>query len=269
MVVSKKLDQYITNRYPRWLDHAEYHAAKAGIPDEAGDILNEVILDLLGKPESKIEEMLSRKKRSYNKKDKREYAELDWFILKMIRLNAYSKTSPYRHKTRSIPLDQNVNPYYINTEDLTHEEIDRNETILDKNNKVREILESLNIPEADKKIFSWKFFGDNSLRSWPGEESYSVVCGIYNRVKRQAVAKIKNPYTTRKSWSREEIAYLKAEYPNMETMTIAHFLERNYKSVCRKAECLGLKKTSFTKRKIQRRCGEKTFYKPAIRGDSP
>ncbi|MCK5136980.1 MAG: hypothetical protein KAR19_14435 [Bacteroidales bacterium] len=34
----------------------------------------------------------------------------------------------------------------------------------------------------DKDIFSWRFFADNSLRSWPGPESYPTVCNTFNRI---------------------------------------------------------------------------------------
>jgi len=257
-VVSKKLNQHITHSYSRWSDYAAYHAKLAGIPDESGDILNEVLLSLIQKDPKRLHALLSRKKGPYT--------EFDFFVLRMIKLNAHSKTSPYRHKTRNVPLDQNVDPCTIDTEDVPIEEVDPNEVILQKSGRAREVLDSLDIPKIDKKIFSWRFFGDNSLRSWPGQESYSAVCSTYNRVKRKMVAKIRNPHSARKRWTESEISYLKAEYPNMETMSIAHYLGRNHESVKQKAKRLGLKKVPFTNRKIRGKVGKKTFCKSVMKG---
>lgn len=255
---AKGISQHITNSYRRYMDYAEYHARKAGIPDEAGDILNEVLLSLMGKNEEKLIGLLSKKKGGYS--------ELDFYVLRMIKLNTYSKTAPYIRKTRRLPIDKN-----IDTDDEVQppELPEPDEEIIDKVKKAREILESLNISKKDKDIFEWKFFKHQTLQSWPGDDNYQNVCRTYNRVKRQMISRIKNPHNGRKKWTAREISYLKAEYPNMETMTIAHYLKRNYNSVCRKAEQLGLKKNHFTKRKINRRCGDGSFCIPVMKGESP
>lgn len=48
-MASKAVNNYITKRYERWLDYSLYHCGLAGIPDEATDVLNEVICSLLQK----------------------------------------------------------------------------------------------------------------------------------------------------------------------------------------------------------------------------
>ena len=157
-------------------------------------------------------------------------------------------------KTRTVPLDYNVDPSLMNLVDRSPEDPSNTEmVILEKCRKARDILESLDIPEKDKEIFSWKFFADNSLRSWTGPESYPIVCNTFNRVRKQMVRKIKNPHSTRRQWTAAEIAYLKAEFPHIETMKIAVYLDRNYSSVEQMARRLELKKTTFAKRKILRR----------------
>jgi len=241
-MVSKELDQHITNSYQRWTDYAEYQANLAGIPDQAGDILNTVLEALLKKDQAQVSNLLN--------KQKGPYTELDFFVLRMIKLNAHSPTSPYRHKTRTVNTDSNVDPYSIEKEDFLDLDPDKEQMILEQCNQAREILDHLGVTPREKEIFSWKFFADNTLRSWPGEEPYSTVCSTYSRVKRLMVAKIRNPNTGRKRWTPKEIAYLKAEYPHRETFRIAQYLGRNYKSVRRKAESLGLKKTLLTRRKI-------------------
>ena len=80
--------------------------------------------------------------------------------------------------------------------------------------------------------------------------TYSVVCNTYNRVKKQMIHKIKNPHSTRRRWTDEEIRYLTNEFPHIETMGIAMKLNRNYDAVRKKAQRLGLKRTTFTRKKI-------------------
>ena len=260
-MVSRSIDQHITNNYSRYNDYAEYHASLAGIPDEAGDILDEVLLNLLQKPHQKLSSLLSRKKQGHT--------ELDFFVLKMIKINAHSKTSPYRHKTKNVPLDQNISPADLDPEDLQQEDETGQETkTLQRCRQAREILGSLDISDSEKEIFSWKFFADNPLSSWPGPESYTTVCNVFNRVKRKMMWRIKNPHSSRRKWTGPEIEYLKAEYPCMETIKIAGYLGRNYNSVECMARRLNLKKSPATIRKILRRNAKKTLYKPLFPGNS-
>jgi len=55
---------------------------------------------------------------------------------------------------------------------------------------------------------------------------------------------------------------MKAEYPHKETIRIAGFLGRNYNSVARMAEKLGLKKSTGTRAKINRRNNKFLHPKP-------
>jgi len=245
-VVSQAVNEHIEKNYQRWSDYAEYHASLARIPDEAGDILDEVLLNLLQKDDKKLTSLLSRKKQGYT--------ELDFFVLKMIKLNTHSETSPYRHKTKNVPLNQNISPGDLNPEDLQQEDdIDQEIKILQRTRQAREILASLNLPDREKEIFSWKFFADNPLSKWPGPEGYTTVCWIFNKVKRKMMWRIKNPHSSRRKWTGPEIEYLKAEYPYMETIKIAGYLGRNYKSVERMAQKLRLMKSHSTLSRINRR----------------
>ncbi len=173
-MISESISNYVTLRYDRWMDYAEYHAKLAGIPDESGDILNEVLVSLLKKDPDHLQALLDKKKQGYT--------ELDFFVLKMIKLNSNSMTSPHRHKTKDIPKDKNKDPWTMEIEDEQEDQADRNAETLQLWRKARDIFEDLDIPARDKKIFSWKFFADNSLRSWPGTESYPTVCNTFNRV---------------------------------------------------------------------------------------
>lgn len=112
-----EINEYITKRYDRWLDYAEYHCSHAGIPDEANDVLNEVLCSLLAKDQTFITRLLHSKKNGYT--------ELDFFVLRMIKLNACSPTSPYQSRYKGIPTDENVDYSRIELADEDEEQFDR------------------------------------------------------------------------------------------------------------------------------------------------
>lgn len=88
---------YIEYRFPNWHDYAAYHARVNGFSDYADDLLNDIILDLLNKPEDKINTMFSKKtKKIVNNLPT---TDLDRFVLRMIKVNAVSKTAPFRKNT--------------------------------------------------------------------------------------------------------------------------------------------------------------------------
>ena len=61
-MASALVEKYIGRRYERWLDYAVYHCGLASIPDEANDVLNEVLCSLLQKDDAKLQQLLSAKK---------------------------------------------------------------------------------------------------------------------------------------------------------------------------------------------------------------
>jgi hypothetical protein len=211
-MISESVSHYITERYPRWRDYAEYQAARAGIPEDAGDILGEVMLSLLQKNSKDLDRLLRRKKKSFTKDET--YSELDYFVLKMIKLNATSVTAPWRFKTKNPPVDENADiprlrARYSTGEDPEpeeeieelhiedpdqEEEADPTEIHLSMWTKARDILDSLDVSDHEKKIFAWKVFADNPLNSWPGPESYTTACYRFNRVKERVsyLARISN-----------------------------------------------------------------------------
>ena len=89
-MASTEINNYISKRYDRWLDYAIYHCNRNGMADEAVDVLNEVLLSLLQKSDTMLRQLLSAKKK--------DYTDLDFFVLKMIKLNITSSTSPYQSK---------------------------------------------------------------------------------------------------------------------------------------------------------------------------
>ena len=173
-MASEAVNNYITKRYERWLDYSLYHCGLAGIPDEATDVLNEVICSLLQKKSRLLDKLLETKKNGYT--------ELDFFVLKMIKLNASSPTSQYRSRYKPLPVDDNVDYSRLDIEDISDESEDRNAEILDKLHIVRETFESLNLGTTATRVFEYRFFHDGNFSEWEGPETLKQLYEIYNGV---------------------------------------------------------------------------------------
>ncbi|MGI6048726.1 MAG: hypothetical protein ACOYEG_12115 [Petrimonas sp.] len=153
-MLPSEINNYLNKRYDRYLDYAEYHCNCAGIPDEAQDILNEVLLNVLEKPKEKIINLYNKKKDCYR--------DLDFFILRMIKLNATSATSPYRWKLNKFtpPIDKNSELTKLEIEDKVEEEKDLIQYILDKKRIVHDIVDNrLNISDKKRALFYFRFEG--------------------------------------------------------------------------------------------------------------
>lgn len=173
-MVSIIVEKYINKRYERWLDYASYHCELAGMPEEAYDVLNEVLYSLLQKDYRKLEKLIEAKKNGYT--------ELDFFVLRMIKLNATSDTSPYRSKYRPMPVDKNVDYSQLEIEDVQEEVVDKNELILQRFRQVRDVLDGLDVSTFAKRVFEFRFFEDSNFADWPGEEPLKQLYKTYNRV---------------------------------------------------------------------------------------
>ena len=177
-MASEALNKYIEKRYDRWLDYAKYHSSLAGMTDEAIDVLNEVMCMLLQKPLEHLSRLMEAKQGKYT--------ELDFYILQMIKLNVTSDTSPYRHKYKPIPVDENVDWRRLNIIDEPDDSPDHTEYIRERMQDVRNIIDQLGLSEKAKRIFAWKFFAGESFADWPGPENrkelYETYKSVFNAV---------------------------------------------------------------------------------------
>lgn len=149
------INSYITARYDRWLDYSKYHCSLACMPDEAVDVLNEVLAMLLEKEPAYLLRMYEAKKGKYR--------ELDFFILQMIKLNITSVTSPYRHKYKSIPVDENVDWQRLDIIDETDPKQDKASTTLREMKLVRFVFDRLELTNLERQVFAFKFFAGMCL----------------------------------------------------------------------------------------------------------
>ncbi len=174
-MASTEINNYISKRYDRWLDYAIYHCNRNGMADEAVDVLNEVLLSLLQKSDIMLRQLLSAKKK--------DYTDLDFFVLKMIKLNITSSTSPYQSKYKSLPSDENTDFDMLDEiEDRMTDQTDKSGELLDQIHCIRNIFDSLDLSKLARRVFEFHFFQDGNFCDWPGEETQNQLYEIYNGV---------------------------------------------------------------------------------------
>lgn len=173
-MASAEVNNYIGKRYEKWLDYSLYHCSLSGIPDEANDVLNEVLYSLLQKKDNLLNKLFQTKSNGYT--------ELDFFVLKMIRLNASSPTSQYRSRYKPLPSDENVDYTRLEVEDVAEESEDKNIILLERLHQVREVFESLDLSTLAARVFEFHFFQDGNFSEWDGPETLRQLYEIYNGV---------------------------------------------------------------------------------------
>lgn len=174
LMASAAVNNYISKRYERWLDYSLYHCGLAGIPDEACDVLNEVLCSLLRKKDQLLDRLFETRKNGYT--------ELDFFVLRMIKLNSSSPTSQYRSRYKPLPADENVDYTQLDIEDVPDESEDRNAAVLERLHQVRDTFESLDLGVLAARVFEFRFFQDENFSDWKGPETLKQLYEIYNGV---------------------------------------------------------------------------------------
>lgn len=180
-----EIAKFIEKRYSKWLDYSQYHCEVSGMHGEATDVLNEVMCSLWQKDLCKLERLINTKKNGYS--------ELDFFVLRMIKLNIYSPTSPYQNKYRSALTDDNVDCAILDT--LSDEEEEGDDGyLIDKFRLVRDSVEELDLSPIAKKVFEFRFLQDQHFSDWPGPETLKQLYEIYNAVLDMIKRKISGEY---------------------------------------------------------------------------
>lgn len=146
------IKMYVASRYPRFMDYARYHAEHAKIADEAGDVLNEVLLSLFSKDFEFLAKLYSTRRNGYT--------DLDFYVLNMLKINCYSMTSPYRNKNKPIPT-ADVDYQKLKIIDEPYEEIDQPAITLKQFRLVRYIFERLELTELERRVFHHGFILNN------------------------------------------------------------------------------------------------------------
>lgn len=177
-MASRKVNDYINKRYDRWLDYAKYHCEQAAMRDEYADVLNEVLYMLLQKNDAYLDQLYDAE-RGTNR-------ELDYYVLKMIRLNIQSPTSPYQHAYKRIPVDRERD---INSVDIEDEycEDEMNHSNVEM---LVYVIKSLNLSDLERGIIQHKVVERKKLSDWGGREKKHLIYKTYN----QTLAQIKRGF---------------------------------------------------------------------------
>lgn len=177
---SDPIRDYVTARYGRWLDYSRFHCSQAGIPDESVELLNECLLSVLKKDADYLLNLYKRKRQGYT--------ELDYFVLKTIKLNAHSLSAPYRWKNKPIQRDTDIDFQRLRIIDEQDEESDRPAEALKQMRLVRYVFNALELSEFERAVFEFRFINGENLSNWTGLESQKKAYSIY----RQTSATIQN-----------------------------------------------------------------------------
>lgn len=193
--MNQEINNYISKRYNRWLDYSVYHCDKAGIIDQATDVLNEVLLSLLKKDEVWLLEKIRSKKS--------QYTEFDFYVLRSIKLNIFSPTSPYQSKYKPIQADANIDVRRLEIEDNCDETTDRSDYVLSRMHEIREVIEQMGFSDKAMEIFEFRFFqggvfkkqpevltdDDKEILFWEGEENtkelYAIYASVMNAIRKK------------------------------------------------------------------------------------
>lgn len=175
--------RYANERYPRWLDHAQYHCIQQGIPDEANDVLNEVLASIFAKDEDYVIKLYSKPGKG---KKGEVYTELDFYVLRMIRLNSYSPTSPYQSKYKKIKklkISDGIDLSRLDIEDLPMDKRDDPAEELRHYQLVMWVRGLMNLTALESAVFEHRFVLEEPGSNWPGPENKRVYYETYNRLK--------------------------------------------------------------------------------------
>lgn len=178
--MNPEIDAYIEKRYERWLDHSRHHCNLNGLNDESVDLLNEVLLSLLSKDKAKIQAMYDKKKGKYR--------ELDFYILKMIQLNAKSPLAPYRWKYKTNHRDENIDISRLKIEEIEYEG-DMNSELF---SNIEIAFKECYFSDYATKIFEWQFINKREFKDWPGKESTKSIFSKYRKIIKLVKNRIEN-----------------------------------------------------------------------------
>jgi len=95
--MNASITAYIGFRYPNWMDYARHQCRVQHLEGWECDLMNDIIADLMGKPESKLADLMSRPTRKIV--NGQPTTELDKFVLTMIKCNAQSRFASFRKNT--------------------------------------------------------------------------------------------------------------------------------------------------------------------------
>lgn len=164
---NNSIEHHIRMMYPNWLQQSKRLCANLGKQQEAQDILQEVICDLLQRYPSKIQE--------WCKKQEINYKALDCMVINILRKNIYSHSAMcfQKYDKKRPPIDRNIDINEIQIADTP--EINLLEI-------AEAALDKIKISPRQKEIFFHYYFQHKALSEWAGPESHSKLSRTCQRV---------------------------------------------------------------------------------------
>lgn len=158
----KKLNRIITLHYDKWVNYSRKIAYDFHLEEEATDILNQVLCDIIAKNQENPIKL--------NTGCKNEEKSILYYITKTIKRNIVSPTAPCQKQYRQdrIKLNREIDISLLNIPDVTTEYTDKREIL-------KEIYKQLDIPEYNRRVFELYYSGEHCLKQCTGTESIASV----------------------------------------------------------------------------------------------
>lgn len=175
--MSKPLDTFITAHYAQWVEYAAYHVRQSRLAIEPAEVVNDVLCTLLERDVAKLERLMNARNK--------DGTELDFFVMRIIKISVHSPRSPFRYQRGQHCTDRLEDS--IRTIPVLAPEFDQE----DAYRQVKQVLEELQLSELSKRIFAWRVIEGKPFAEWPGKESQKFLYDTFNRILLIISAKIR------------------------------------------------------------------------------
>lgn len=170
----EKLDGYISKAYDRWVDYAKCHVRISKLQIAPEEVVNDVLCVLLERDAEKMERLMNISGNGGT--------ELDFFVMRVIKINIYSPRSHVRYRR---------GPYFSASLDSQAHVMEPDNDPNEVHNLVGQILFEMKLSAREREIFAWKFFDGIPLSKWPGVESRGELYDIYNRIRKEVFVRVR------------------------------------------------------------------------------
>ncbi len=167
--ISKDAEDFMKKNYAKWRGLARHYCAHNKLHGEENDLLHDVLVSLLTTNRAIINELFAKKHNDTN--------QLDLYVMKMIKLNAYSPNAPYQQKLKRLKEDK-FNSQKASTSKQTENE---QFNTYDALKKIQKLLPSIEVNIYLIKVFEWRLSGE-SFKDWKGKESLTSLYRMYKIV---------------------------------------------------------------------------------------
>lgn len=171
------LNNFITTHYPQWVEYASWHIRHSRLLIDPAEVVNDILCTLLERDRQKL-------KRLMNARNK-DGTELDFFVMRIIKISIHSPRSPFRYQRGQHCTDRLED----NIRTLSDEapEFDQEDAYM----QVRQVFDALQLSALSKRIFAWRFWEGKPFAEWSGPESQKFLYDTFNRILLIISAKIR------------------------------------------------------------------------------